>query len=178
MRLALSLVGGLALIAAGCGEDSSAATNPSPSSETTASVVSSQASEADEPAASSIDGFVVRYPVRSNDDYGMGAEINGTLVLDGQCLYVEVAELGERFPLLWPAGTAWDEGSQSVVPPTGAAIPVGQNVRGGGGYLKVSDVERLASSEAASAVESCVDNDYAEIAVLNNQDSAIALDPS
>lgn len=176
--MALRLLGGIALIAVGCGEDSSAATDPSLPPQPTAGVVSTPASAADEPASSSIDGLVVRYPVRSNDDDGMAAEISGTLVLDGQCLYVEVAELGERFPILWPAGTAWDEGSQSVVPPTGGMIPVGKNVRGGGGYLEVSDVERLASSEAASAVESCVDNDHAEIAVVNNQDSAIALDPS
>jgi hypothetical protein len=132
----------------------------------------------DQAAESPIDGLVIRYPVSSNSDYGMAAEIRGVLVRDGQCLYVEETGIGERFPILWPAGTTWEESTQSVMPPSGPPIPVGANVRGSGGYLKVSEVERLASPEASVAAGSCVDNQHGEIAVVNNQNSAIAADPS
>jgi hypothetical protein len=53
-------------------------------------------------------------------------------------------------------------------------MSIGSHVYGGGGYLSVEDVERLAGSEAAGLASECVDNLHSEIAVVNNADDAIA----
>jgi hypothetical protein len=97
------------------------------------------------------------------------------LLLEGKCLYVFLDEVGERYPVLWPAGTRWDGDRNAVVPPVGAPMPVGSQVYGGGGYLRVEDVERLAGSEASQRAADCVDNAHGEIAVVNNADTAIGL---
>jgi hypothetical protein len=117
----------------------------------------------------------MRYPNPSSDEEGMAAEVRGLLQLEGMCLYIALDEFGERYPVLWPAGTRWDEENTSVIPPTGAPIPIGSQVYGGGGYLYVDDIERLAGAEASALASTCVDNKYDEIAVVNNQDTAIAL---
>jgi len=105
----------------------------------------------------------------------MAAIVSGTLQLEGDCLYVASAESGERYPVLWPAGTSWDTATRSVVPPVGVPMPIGSTVDGGGGYLYVRDVERLAGPAASSLAASCLDNTYGEIAVVNNSDTQIAL---
>ena len=105
---------------------------------------------------------------------GMSAEVLGLLQLEGACLYL-VADHGERFPVLWPAGTSWDSNGQAVLPPEGASMPIGSAVYGGGGYLAITDVERLAGPDAAALAARCVDNTYGEIAIVNNQRDAIAL---
>jgi hypothetical protein len=145
---------------------------------------SNTADEQTSPAASSngavsqtaVAGPVMRYPRRSNDNMGMAALIRGGLQLEGMCLYIAATDVvGERYPVLWPGGTTWDEQNNSVLPPVGAPIPIGSRVEGGGGFLYVSDVERLAGPDAAARASSCVDNTYGEIAVFNNQDVAAAL---
>lgn len=122
--------------------------------------------------ATSIDGPVIRYPLPSTDEVGMAAEIRGVLQLEGACLYVSTAD-GVRYPVLWPAGTTWDELNQYVVLPGLVAIPMGNVVLGGRGFLNVSNVERLADSVAADRARECVDNTYDEIAVFNNQPDAV-----
>jgi hypothetical protein len=117
----------------------------------------------------------MRYPTLPISDYGMAAEVRGRLQLDGGCLYVSLDEAAERYPILWPAGTSWDEQNQSVIPSVGEPMPIGSTLSGGGGYLHVADVRRLAGSDAAAVASSCVDNQYGEIAVVNNQANAIAL---
>ena len=146
--------------------------------------MSNTADQQTSPAASSngavtqtaVVGPVMRYPMRSNDNMGMAALIRGVLQLEGMCLYIAAIDVvGERYPVLWPGGTTWDEQSKSVVLPVGAPIPIGSRVEGGGGFLYVSDVERLAGPDASARAASCVDNTYGEIAVFNNQDAAAAL---
>jgi hypothetical protein len=117
----------------------------------------------------------MRYPKRPSDDAGIEASVSGVLELERDCLYVALDEIGERFPVLWPFGTGWDAENRAVVPPTGAPMPIGGSVFGAGGYLGVSDVERLAGADAAAVAERCVDNTWGEIAVVNNQDAAIGL---
>ncbi len=125
--------------------------------------------------ATSLDGPVMRYPVPSNDEVGMAAEIRGVLQLEGQCLYVaDTTGSGQRYPILWPAGTTWDVENQSVITPGGKPIPVGVRVLGAGGYLGVSNIERLTDSAASDLARRCVANTYDEIAVVNNQPDAIA----
>jgi hypothetical protein len=120
-----------------------------------------------------VDGPVMRHPAPSSSGEGMAAEVRGVLQLEGACLYVFLDEVGQRYPVLWPAGTSWDEGSEAVIPPAGLPMDVGSQVRGSGGYLYLDDVELLAGPEAAALASSCVDNDHGEIAVVNNQDTAI-----
>lgn len=120
-----------------------------------------------------VDGPVMRYPERSSSQEGMAAEVRGVLELDGECLYVALDEVGERYPVVWPAGTRWDADAQVVVPPQGESMGVGDEVYGGGGYLYVEDVERIAGSQASALAAECVDNAYGEIAVVNNSDTAI-----
>jgi hypothetical protein len=115
----------------------------------------------------------MRYPRHASDAEQLGAEVRGLLQLEGQCLYVFFDAAGERYPVLWPAGTRWDEASQSVISATGDTMPIGVGVYGGGGYFYVADVERLAGPEAAALASRCVDNKYGEIAVVNNLDNAI-----
>lgn len=122
-----------------------------------------------------VDGPVMRYPNSSGGEAGLEAEIRGVLQLEGMCLYIALDEIGERYPVVWPAGTRWDGESPSVVPPAGAPMPVGSQVYGGGGYTHVDDIERLARPEASARAFTCVDNEYDEIAVVNNRDTAIAV---
>ncbi len=154
---------------------------PSPSTSTTTSTAtltsttvstSMTVSTAD---GSSVDGPVLRYPAPADVDYGMAAEVRGVLQLEGTCLYIWLDEAGERYPVLWPAGTRWDEQQQAVVPPVGSPMPIGGQVDGGGGYLDAADIERLAGSDAAAVATECVDNQYGLVAVVNNQPDAIAL---
>ena len=81
--------------------------------------------------------------------------------------------VGERYPIVWPAGTRWDADTQTIVTPDGESLSAGDEVYGGGGYLYVDDVDRLAGADAAALARRCVDNTYGEIAVVNNSDSAI-----
>lgn len=120
-------------------------------------------------------GPVMRYPNPAPVDApGMEALIRGVLQQEGDCLYIEEDESGERYPILWPAGTGWDPYNPSVIPPSGEPIPVGAKVEGGGGFLTVSNVERLAEAAAYERALECVDNQFDEIAVVNNQPDAIA----
>lgn len=120
-----------------------------------------------------VDGPVMRYPVRSNDEDGMAAEVRGVLVFEAGCLYLALDEIDERYPVLWPAATAWDADREVVVLPTGDEIAVGGLAYGGGGYFGVDRIEDVAGSGAAELAERCVDNDFGEIAVVNNYDTAI-----
>lgn len=119
-------------------------------------------------------GPLMRHPIpaaQPNDE--MTGEIVGVLELDNACLYVNPTDIPERYPVLWPATTGWDEERQVVVLSTGDEIAVGQSVYAGGGYLALDDVERLAGSDAADLAHRCVDNTYREIAVINNTNNAI-----
>ena len=123
----------------------------------------------------SLVGPVMRYPNPAPvDEPGMAAQIAGVLEQEGSCLYVAGGDSDERYPILWPAGTTWDEESSSVIPPGGKPIPVGAKVLGGGGVQNVSVVESAAGAAAYERALECVDNIYDEIAVVNNQGDAIA----
>lgn len=126
-------------------------------------------------AGGALDGPVMRHPQPASTDEGMAAEVRGVLQLEGSCLYVFLDDVGERYPVLWPAGTKWDDKDAAVVPPEGRPIPIGSRVYGAGAYLTVEDMERLAGPEASDRGAACVDNEYGEIALVNNADTAIGL---
>lgn len=149
MKWPRGVVAGLVVAVAACGE---------PSSSTDSSVV---------------DGPVIRYAEATSGGDSSDAEVRGRLELDGDCLYVALDEVGERYPIVWPAGTAWDAEEQAVVSPSTARMPVGSEVYGGGGYFFVEDVKRLLGAEAEALAGRCVDNTDGEIAFVNNGDDAI-----
>ena len=120
-----------------------------------------------------LDGPVMRYPESASSAEGEDAEVRGRLELEGDCLYVALDEVGERYPVVWPAGSSWDADSESVISPSGATMPVGSEVYGGGGYHYVDDVGRTLGAEAEERAARCVDNTYGEIAFVNNGDDAI-----
>ena len=126
-----------------------------------------------EAVGSSVDGPLMRYLEPSGTQDGMAEELRGVVVLD-DCLYLSSDDTGERYPVLWPAATAWDAEREVVVLPSGEEIAVGGNALGGGGYLSVSAVETIAGAAAGEHAARCVDNTYGEVAVVNNDETAIA----
>jgi hypothetical protein len=124
-------------------------------------------------SGSALDGPVMRYRGSSYSGGQMDAEVRGVLELAGACLYVDLDEVGERYPVLWPSGTRWDGDAQAVVTPDGEALSMGEVVYGSGGYLKIDDVDSRAGADAAELARQCIDNTYGEVAVVNNSDSAI-----
>lgn len=120
-----------------------------------------------------VDGPVMRYPSSSGSGDGMDGVIRGVLELDGECLYVARDVVGERYPILWPSGTEWDADNQSVVTSGGESMPIGGEVLGGGGFLYLDAVDRLAGSDAADLARACVGNTSGQIAIVNNSGSAI-----
>ena len=119
-----------------------------------------------------LDGPVMRYPT-STSEGSDDAEVRGRLELAGDCLYIALDEVDERYPVVWPAGTTWDAEDQAVISPSGTEMAVGSQVYGGGGYAKVGDVERSLGAEAEALVTSCADNKYGEVAFVNNERDAI-----
>lgn len=120
-----------------------------------------------------IDGPVIRNSNQSEFNYGLAAEIRGVLELEEDCLYVAFGEVGERYPIVWPASTTWNSADTAVVLPSGESLAIGDNLYGSGGYISVENVEQIAFQQAAELAGRCVDNQYGEIAVVNNYDVAI-----
>ncbi|MGB8361217.1 MAG: hypothetical protein WCE80_07455, partial [Acidimicrobiia bacterium] len=97
---------------------------------------------------------------------GMAAEVTGVLVLDEStdCLLMELE--GVRYPVVWPAGTRWQEDPPAVVLKGGEKAEIGMTVYGGGGYLYQDHVEELAGPTVAAAAGRCV-GPTGEIALFN-----------
>lgn len=94
---------------------------------------------------------------------GMDAVLEGTLAFDGDCLHLMHEDI--EYPVVWPAGTAWQPEPPSVVL-DGQAVEPGVTVSGAGGYLSRSHVGELAGSEVAGAAERC-SGETGEIAFFN-----------
>ena len=71
------------------------------------------------------------------------------------------------------AGTRWDAERQVVTTPNGDEIGMGDEAYGSGGYGYLDSVKTLLGRDAAALAERCVDNEYGEIAIVNNYDDAI-----
>jgi hypothetical protein len=150
----------LLVVAAACGSSESV---DSPQAIATSSTTAEQ--------ARAIDGPVMRYPDASSTSGKVPNLLQGVLQLDGDCLYLVQAGIESRFPILWPAGTRWDEPNQSVVSPVGDVMRIGGAVEGRGGYFYLSDIDRLAGPAAWNLSVGCVEN--GQILVVENRPAAI-----
>lgn len=135
-----------------------------PSNDTTPHDDSTTSTSADLLPGGGMDGPVMYAARRDAGDY-MAAEIIGTLELDGDCLYTTFE--GNRYPVLWPYGTTWDDDSSSVVLPDGTTIALGGEVYGGGGYLYADTIGGYTGNETVlERAEQCAEDPYFEIAVM------------
>lgn len=97
---------------------------------------------------------------------GMTAEVTGVLVYDesSNCLLMELEDV--RYPLIWPAGTRWQEDPPAVVLDSGQKAEPGMTVYGGGGYLQPEDIEEWTGPAVAAAADRCT-GPTGEIAFFN-----------
>lgn len=117
--------------------------------------------------AGTVDGPVLASPPTvSGDAGGMAAEVTGGLHFEQttRCLTLELE--GVRYPVVWPAGTTWQDDPPAVVLKNGQTAEPGMTVYGAGGYLYRDHVEQLAGSTVADAAEACA-GPTGEIAFFN-----------
>ncbi len=113
-----------------------------------------------------LDGPVM-YAARRDAGDVMEAAIIGTLELDGDCLYTSFE--GNRYPVLFPYGTTWNEDSSSVVLPDGSTIALGGDLDGGGGYLSSNTLAGFTDNQdVLERARVCAEGPYYEVAVLQS----------
>lgn len=97
---------------------------------------------------------------------GMTAEVTGMLVFDesSDCLFIEMEEV--RYPLVWPAGTRWQDDPPAVVLDSGEKVEPGMTVYGSGGYLQREQIEEWTGPAVAAAADRCA-GPSGEIAFFN-----------
>lgn len=96
----------------------------------------------------------------------LAAIVGGVIVLDRGCLlldqYAHFADLADppdpaavRYPVIWPAGTTWDDATQTVVLPDGVRAAIGESVGGGGGYLYEDAIAVVTDPNTAARAAAC-----------------------
>ncbi len=113
----------------------------------------------------SLDGPVLTSPDRVGAG-GMAAEVKGVVLYDEStdCLLMELE--GVRYPLVWPAGTRWQEDPPAVLLASGETVLPGMEIYGGGGYLYRDQVAESAGTAVAEAAAGCA-GPTGEIAFFN-----------
>lgn len=106
---------------------------------------------------------------------GMAAEVTGVLIHDetSDCLLMELEEV--RYPLVWPAGTRWQEDPPAVVLDNGEVVEPGMTVYGGGGYLQAEQIEEMTGPVVAAAADRCT-GPTGEIAFFNIESEVEVVD--
>jgi len=109
---------------------------------------------------------------------GEDAQIEGVLVLDGDCLYIEFPDMpGVRYPAVWPHGTSWQDEPAGVVLPGGEVALLGTWVSGGGGYhSERSRIESVTNHEGTELALRCAEDPHREVAIFNLGSRVEALD--
>ena len=122
--------------------------------------------EAESDSGGGVDGPLMYAAARSDTEDAMAAMIIGTLELDGECLYTTFD--GNRYPVLWPHGTTWDENNSSVVLANGTSLALGTELDGGGGYMNIDVFSDVVDNDSAvSLARRCAEAPSFEIAVMN-----------
>lgn len=114
-----------------------------------------------------VDGPVLTSPSQIfGPSDGMAAEVTGSVVFDdsANCLHLELEEI--KYPVIWPAGTRWQQDPPAVVLKGGETVDPGMTVYGGGGYLSRDHVEELAGGAVAEKAGNCA-GPTGEIAFFN-----------
>lgn len=106
---------------------------------------------------------------------GMAAEVTGVLIYDetSDCLLMEVEDV--LYPLVWPAGTRWQEDPPAVVLNNGVIVEPGMTVYGGGGYLQAEHIEEMTGPAVAAAADRCT-GPTGEIAFFNIESEVAVVD--
>ena len=117
--------------------------------------------------AGAVDGPVLTSPAGPGDG-GMEAQVRGTVQIRGDCLMLVQEDVPDApaYPVIWPAGTTWQEDPPAVVLEDGRVVEPGTSVTGAGGYLQRDDIEGIVGSAVADAVGGCV-GETGEIALFN-----------
>lgn len=172
-------VGLVVLLAAGTGCETSeregtGAASVSPTTPTPDAAEPATNTRVEPDNADGVDGPVMFAP-RPSTEGGDDALIEGTLVRDGGCLYVDNEPLGMRFPLLWPFGTSWDDDAQEVVTSDGNRIPVGSQLSAGGGYGSAEMLQHwLDDDELRARANECAEGEFGELAHVQHSISTAA----
>lgn len=98
----------------------------------------------------------------------MGAEVKGTVVYQNGCLRLELE--GIQYPVVWPAGTRWQEDPPAVVLGGGVRAEPGTEVYGGGGYLSPAHIREAVGDAVADAAQRCL-GPTGEVAFFNEGSS-------
>jgi hypothetical protein len=123
-----------------------------------------------------IDGPVLTSPAELfGPSGGMTPEVTGVLVYDesANCLLMELEEV--QYPLIWPAGTRWQEEPAAVVLDNGEMVLPGMTVYGAGGYLQREHIEELTGPAVAAAADRCT-GPTGEIAFFNIESEVDVVD--
>jgi hypothetical protein len=92
---------------------------------------------------------------------GMDAMVLGTLTTADGCVLLD--QDGNRFPVVWPHGTSVEATDPLIIElPSGEQLREGEQVSGGGGYLKAETLD-------IDVPEACL-NESDEVAVFNVRD--------
>lgn len=97
---------------------------------------------------------------------GMGAEVTGVVVYDDTTGCVQIELEGTTYPVIWPAGTTWQEEPPAVVLEDGVVVTPGMTVWGGGGYLSQRDIAATAGETTSARAAACI-GPTGEIAYFN-----------
>lgn len=127
-------------------------------------------------SAGATDGPVLTSPAELfGPSGGMAAEVTGVLVYDEStsCLLMELEEV--QYPLVWPAGTRWQEDPPAVVLNSGEMVEPGMTVYGSGGYLQREHIEEMVGPAVAAAADRCT-GPTGEIAFFNIESEVEVVD--
>ncbi|MDE0231237.1 MAG: hypothetical protein OXN93_03040 [bacterium] len=112
----------------------------------------------------SVDGPVVEGNVTGG---GNDALVSGTVIIEGDCIYLHDPRIDSRYPVVWPHRTSWNPAESAIKLPDGTLVHHGDEVSGGGGY-HTQNLDTYIVPEGMARALNCVDNKHGEIAVFNS----------
>ena len=112
-----------------------------------------------------VDGPVIEGNWRGG---GETAEVLGSVVIEGDCIFLRQPEIDTRYPVVWPHGTSWNPSESAIKLPDGTLVYEGDQVYGGGGYHHEASLAEFTVAEGVDLALGCVDNQYGEVAVFNS----------